>query len=406
MPPLRGAKRRRKAAAEKKATAMAAAAAAAAGADGGAPADWWDGFCIRMAGTLSSTKDAQRFESVFKMPRRTFNYVCSLVKDEMMVRSSSYTFLDGTMLSLEDRVAVALRRLNSGGSLVTVGSSIGVNHSTVSLITWRFIEAMEERGSHHLRWPSSGEMEKIKSKFEKIYGLPNCCGVVDTTHITMCLSSAEPNCKVWLDHEKNYSMVLQAVVDPDTRFTDIVTGWPGSMKESSILHSSGLFKLCEKGERLNGSKLKVSDGSEIGEYIIGDSGYPLLPWLLPPYQEKDFTELKAEFNRRHSAARTVAPRTLAKFKGTWKFLQGEMWRPDKHKLPRIIHVCCLLHNIIIDLQDAAMDEAHTWSEHDVNYRQQVCQLADENGIMVRDKLSQHILTSRVAREEADEGCRS
>ena len=102
-------------------------------------------------------------------------------------------------------------------------------------------------------------------------------GVVDTTHITMCLLSDEPNCKIWLDQERNYSMVLQAVVDQDTRFTDIVTGWPGSMKELSILHSSGLFKLCEKGERLNGSKLKVSDGSEIGEYLIGDSGYPLLP---------------------------------------------------------------------------------------------------------------------------------
>jgi len=53
------------------------------------------------------------------MPRRAFDYVCNLVKDEMMVRSSSYTFLDGTMLSLEDRVAIALRRLNSGGSLVS-----------------------------------------------------------------------------------------------------------------------------------------------------------------------------------------------------------------------------------------------------------------------------------------------
>ncbi|KAL6654417.1 hypothetical protein ACP70R_007882 [Stipagrostis hirtigluma subsp. patula] len=390
MAPMRGAKRRRRAAAERKAAAMAAAAA---GADA-APGDWWDGFCMRMAGTLSSVEDAHRFESVFKMSRRTFNYVCSLVKDEMMVRSSSYTFLDGTMLSLEDRVAVALRRLNSGGSLVTVGSSVGVNHSTVSLITWRFIEAMEERGSHHLRWPDSSEMEKIKSKFEKIHGLPNCCGVVDTTHITMCLSSAEPNCKIWLDHMKNYSMVLQAVVDPDMRFMDIVTGWPGSMKESSILHSSGLFKLCEKGDRLNGSKLKLPDGSEIGEYMIGDAGYPLLPWLLTPYQENDLTESKAEFNRRHSAARTVAPRTLAKFKDTWKYLQGEMWRPDKHRLPRIIHVCCLLHNIIIDFQESAVDDPRTSSsDHDVNYRQQLCHLADENGAMVRDKLSQH-LTSR------------
>ncbi|KAF0896913.1 hypothetical protein E2562_030763 [Oryza meyeriana var. granulata] len=390
MAPLRGAKRRRKAAAEKK--AAMAAAAAAGGAPGAGGGDWWDGFCMRMSGTLSCMEDAQRFESIFKMPRRTFNYICGLVKDEMMVRSSSYTFLDGKVLSLEDRVAVALIRLNSGGSLVTVGSAVGVNHSTVSLITWRFVEAMEERASHHLRWPDSSEMEKIKSMFEKIHGLPNCCGVIDTTHITMCLSSAEPNCKVWLDHEKNYSMVLQAVISPDMRFMDIVTGWPGSMKESSILHSSGLFKMCEKGARLNGSKLAVSDGTEIGEYIIGDAGYPLLPWLLTPYQENNLSDSKIEFNKRHAAAITVAPRTLASFKETWKFLHGEMWRPDKHRLPRIIHVCCMLHNIIIGLQDATMDEANMWNDHDANYKQQVCQLADENAVMVRDKLSEHLVS--------------
>ena len=389
MAPLRGAKRRKKAAAEKK--AAMAAAAAGQGAPGG---DWWDGFCMRMAGTLSSAEDAHRFESLFKMPRKTFNYVCSLVKDDMMVRASSYTFIDGTVLSLEDRVAVALRRLNSGGSLVTVGTSVGVNHSTVSLITWRFVEAVEARAGHHLRWPDSDEMAMIKSKFEKIHGLPNCCGVVDTTHIIMCLSSAEPNCKVWLDHEKNYSMVLQAVIDPDMRFTDIVTGWPGSMKESSILHSSGLFRLCENGARLNGSKLTVSDGSEVGEYVIGDAGYPLLPWLFTPYQENDLSELKVEFNKRHSAARTVALKALARFKDTWKFLQGEMWRPDKHKLPRIIHVCCLLHNIVIDMEeDAAMDDAHISDDHDANYSQQVCQLSDEKAVRMRDKLSEHLNSS-------------
>ena len=122
------------------------------------------------------------------------------------------------------------------------------------------------------------------------------------------------------------------------------------------MHSSGLFKLCEKGELLNGSELKVSNGSEIGEHLIGDSGYPLLPCLLTPYHEKDLTESETEFNRRRSSARTVAPKTMAKFQDTWKFLQGEMWRPDKHKLPRIIHVCCLLHNIIKDLQETAMNE--------------------------------------------------
>lgn len=37
------------------------------------------------------------------------------------------TFVDGRVLSLQDRVVVALRMLNSGDSPVTVGSSLGVS---------------------------------------------------------------------------------------------------------------------------------------------------------------------------------------------------------------------------------------------------------------------------------------
>jgi len=70
-----------------------------------------------------------------------------------------------------------------------------------------------------------------------------------------------------------------------------------------------------------------------------------------------------------------------------------MWCPDKHKLPRIIHVCCLLHNIIIDLQETAVDEPWVSSgDQEANYRQQVCQLADENGMRVRDKLSENLIS--------------
>ncbi|CAL2244055.1 unnamed protein product [Prunus armeniaca] len=57
-----------------------------------------------------------------------------------------------------------------------------VGQSTVSQVTWRFIEALEERAKHHLKWPDSNRMEEIKSKLEEAFGLPNCCGAIDGTH--------------------------------------------------------------------------------------------------------------------------------------------------------------------------------------------------------------------------------
>ncbi|PKU84284.1 hypothetical protein MA16_Dca002797 [Dendrobium catenatum] len=268
-----------------------------------------------------------------------------------MAKTSNVVFANGQVMSIEDQVAIALRRLSSGDSLLSIGLSFGLNHSTVAQVTWRFIETMEERGMHHLQWPNSEqEIKSIKYKFERVRGLPNCCGAIDTTHIMMCLPSADSSNKVWLDPEKNHSMILQAIVDPEMRFRDIVTGWPGSMNEFAILHDSGFFKLCEKGSRLNG-KMELKDGSEISEYIIGDAAFPLLHWLLTPYQGKDLCASMIEFNKRHSATRIVAQRALARFKDMWRIVQGEMWRPDKHKLPRIILVCCILHNIVIDQED-------------------------------------------------------
>lgn len=316
-----------------------------------------------------------------------------------MTKASHFVFTNGKPMSLFDQVAVALRRLGSGDSLVTIGDSFGLNHSTVSQVTWRFVESMEEKGLHHLQWPSTqDEMNSIKSKFEKIKGFPNCCGAVDVTHITISLPASEHSSNVWLDHKNNHSMVLQAIVDPDMKFRDIVTGWPGKMEDSVIFKNSNFNKLCDKGERLNGKKLKLSEGSEIREYIVGDSGYPLLPYLVVPYEEKELSnsETKAKFNRLHLTTRMVAQRALTRLKEMWRIIHGIMWRPDKHRLPRIILVCCLLHNIVIDMQDEVVDELLCLyhNNHDSGYHQLICQGVDDKGVALREKLS-HYLNGRL-----------
>ncbi|KAK8536168.1 hypothetical protein V6N13_009544 [Hibiscus sabdariffa] len=385
MGPVRGSKKKRKI--EKKPDENVSASSEMEGS-----VDCWHDLSRRMNGLQSPSKGLDKFKSVFRISRKTFSYICSLVKEDMTAKPGSFTFSNGKPLSFEDQVAVALRRLSSGESLVTVGDSFGLHRSTVSQLTWRFVEAMEERALHHLQWPStSAERMEIKSKFEKIQGLPNCCGVIDTTHVMMCLPSADPASKVWLDREKNHSMVLQAIVDPEMRFRDIITGWPGKIDDWLMFQSSNFYKLCDKGERLNGEMFELSNGSEIREYIIGDLGYPLLPYLVIPYQGKELPEISMEFNKRHSATRLVASRALARLKEMWKIIQGVMWRPDKHKLPRITLVCCLLHNIVIDLEDDdAQDEMPLSYDHDPGYRQRICGSLDVNGVHLRDKLSLYL----------------
>ncbi|KAF7082587.1 hypothetical protein CFC21_086450 [Triticum aestivum] len=340
-------------------------------------------------GTLTFVEDTQIFESVFKMTRKTFSYICSLVMGPSMEDMNSCTFIDGRVLSLQDRVVVALRRLQCTEPTETIASSLGVSESTVLLVTERFAAAVWQEADHHFRWPDSRQMDKIKSMFDKIHNMRNCCGVICTIDTTF-----GPN----YDHEKIESPQMQVIVDPEMRFRNIWFGSTSRLNRLTRLYDSDLFKECEKGSLLNGSKLKVAlDGPEVGEYIIGDAGYPLLPWLLTPYHEDYHSDYKAEFNRRHSSATTCAMKAVARLKDTWKYLQGEM--PSPVNIRETIYTCCVLHNIIIEMED---DAAILSAKQKRNCCEEVRQLANEDAVKARDILSQHFLASRSSESGEDD----
>lgn len=334
--------------------------------------------------------EEEAFKYFFRVSKQTFEYICSLVRNDLLSRPPSGLInIEGRLLSVEKQVAIAMRRLASGESQVSVGAAFGVGQSTVSQVTWRFVESMEQRAKHHMKWPEPERLEQIKAKIEATFGLPNCCGAIDATHIIMTLPAAESS-DDWCDQESNYSMSLQVIVDHEMRFLDILTGWPGSMMFSRLLKFSGFYKLCESGKRLNGAAKSSAEGAEIREFIVGDSAYPLLPWLMTPYQRKSLSASNTSFNSKHWEVKLLASKALSQLKGAWRILYKVMWRPDKHKLPSIILVCCLLHNIIIDSGDRLHCDVALTDHHDAGYREQSCQQVDPRGQAMRESLARHL----------------
>lgn len=67
-----------------------------------------------------------------------------------------------------------------------------------------------------------------------------------------------------------YGINAQAICNSHLVFTNAVVRWPGST------HDAFVWANCELARRF--------EGEEFGESsLIGDSGYPLRPWLLVPY---------------------------------------------------------------------------------------------------------------------------
>ncbi|KAI6695536.1 hypothetical protein NL676_023246 [Syzygium grande] len=357
--------------------------------------DWWDVFWRKNSpspGSAVPEDEAEGFKYYFRVSKETFAYICSLVREDLISRPPSGLInIEGRLLSVEKQVAIALRRLASGESQVSVGAAFGVGQSTVSQVTWRFIEALEERGRHHLKWPDASRMDEIKARFDAFCGLPNCCGAIDATHIIMTLPAVQTS-DDWCDPANNYSMLLQGIVDNELRFLDIVTGLPGGMTGSRLLKFSGFFKLCECGKRLNGNTRTLMEGYEAREYIIGGNSYPLLPWLITPYESdgSGLSDSMSDFNAVHESARSLAVKAFSQLKGSWRILSKVMWRPDKQKLPSIILVCCLLHNIILDSGDKLHSDVALPGHHDFGYVEQGCKQVDPLGSALRENLAKKL----------------
>lgn len=179
------------------------------------------------------------------------------------------------------------------------------------------------------------------------------------------------------------------------RFLDIITGLPGGMSVSRLLKCSGFFKLCEGKVRLNGKGTRIlSETAEVGEYVVGGSPYPLLPWLITPYEGNDLSDSMSDFNSMHEDARLLVVRAFSQLKGSWRILNKVMWRPDKRKLPSVILVCCLLHNIIIDSGDKLRTDVALSGHHDLGYGEQCCKQVDPSGRLMRENLANYLQHSK------------
>ena len=79
-----------------------------------------------------------------------------------------------------------------------------------------------------------------------------------------------------------YSVLIQAIVDYKHYFLDIYTGWPGSVHDAHVLAHSTFYKKANAGQLLSHTT-KTICGTSAPVFIIGDSVYPMLPWLMKPY---------------------------------------------------------------------------------------------------------------------------
>lgn len=288
--------------------------------------DWWD---------QHNHPDfpEEEFKREFRMSKATFEMICEELDSTVMKKNTMLR----EAIPVRQRVAVCIWRLATGEPLRLVSKRFGLGISTCHKLVLEVCSAIRTvLMPKFLQWPDEQRMKTIKEEFESISGIKNVAGAMYTTHVPIIAPKISVAAYFNKRHtERNqktsYSITVQGVVDPKGVFTDVCIGWPGSMPDDQVLEKSALFQ-------------RASRGLLRDVWIVGNSGFPLLDWVLVPYTRQNLTWAQHAFNEKVGEVQNVAKEAFARLKGRWSCLQKRT-EVKLQDLPVVLGACCVLHNI-------------------------------------------------------------
>lgn len=287
----------------------------------------------------------------FRVSRDTFYYLCQQLRPVIQKQDTHLR----QSVSTERRVAITLWVLATATEYRTVAHLFGIARNTVCVIVHETCAAIVEKLlPKYVNFPSGDGIKEVTQGFKDRWGVPQCVGSIDGSHVPV--KPPVMNHTDYYNRKGWYSMLVQAVVDHKYLFRNLCIGWPGSVHDARVLSNSSLYKKINSGELLVGGETFKVQRRRLPLFLLGDSAYPLLPWLIKPFSFS--TSLSSDeklCNYRISRARVVVECAFGRLKGRWRRLSKQM---DIHidNVPNIIAACCVLHNICEVHRDCFNDD--------------------------------------------------
>ncbi|KAL4589844.1 hypothetical protein LXL04_002755 [Taraxacum kok-saghyz] len=327
----------------------------------------------------SQSNNDQLFIESFRMSKQSFSYLLALLTPSL----SSLT------IPPNYAVSATLFRLAHGASFNAVARRFDLDSPTACRVFYVVCKAIIDNLGHFFELRT--DLNRIVLGFGWI-SLPNCCGVLGIDSFAV---------KGNLFGENGYVMV-QALVDSEGRFLDVSAGWPSTMKPEMVLRQSELFSAIEESrELLIGPSYELNDGTSIPQYILGESCFPLLPWLITPFRKSDtddhededdvndgclnLSSSKQAFNSVHNRGMELLDTAFGRLRSRWRILSKEWMEESIESFPYVVVACCLLHNFLIKSNEEFPDEDSDYMRnHDLpDYEGE----GDETGERIRSAIA-------------------
>ncbi|XP_050550858.1 putative nuclease HARBI1 [Spodoptera frugiperda] len=222
------------------------------------------------------------------------------------------------------QLLLTLRFYALGTMLLSVADFVGVSKTSVCRIVLDISFDIAKLYSKYIFMHTDTEHE-----FYNIARFPRVLGAIDGTHIRIQSPCSQVG-EEFRNRKGYFSLNVQAVCNANLLFMNVVARWPGSAHDATIFNASELRAQCESG--LFGNR-----------WLLGDSAYPLKPYLLPPLLNPQ-TQGQILYNEAHIRTRNCIERCF----GVWKRrfpVVGLTLRLSLLRAHSVIIATAVLHNI-------------------------------------------------------------
>lgn len=150
--------------------------------------------------------------------------------------------------------------------------------------------------------------------FYRRHEFPGVIGCIDCTHIAIFPPAANNNIHpehLYINRKGYHSINTQLICDWRLKIININARFPGRTHDAFIWNNSNvnntMVHLYRRHPRNN-------------FYLLGDSGYPLRPWLMTPIMNAREGTPEAAYNNKHRCCRSLVERCNGLLKMQFKCL--------------------------------------------------------------------------------------
>ncbi|XP_012542720.3 LOW QUALITY PROTEIN: putative nuclease HARBI1 [Monomorium pharaonis] len=218
-----------------------------------------------------------------------------------------------------------------------VADRFGITISTLYHIIIRVTDFIMLLAPNVIKYPTLAEKEETATFYRERKGFPGIIGAIDGSHIRIDKPIEDP--ESYVNRKQYFSLHIQGTVNHKMQFIDVFIGYPGSVHDARVFKNSPL--------RNNLRELCADN-----YILLGDSAYPCLKELIVPYRDNGhLSRAQRIFNQKLSSCRVIIENAFGCLKQRFRQLYHFKLR-DIVRMVRVIHACCVLHNMtsLEDLQ--------------------------------------------------------